>query len=107
MISATESFGRQQSRRWWRKCLSFVGVGLLWLSVLVSALAVVNVTQQARKRVNELELLRTEHAELKVANGQYLLEQSAWSAYSRIENLAVNKLHMKVPAVSDVVVVGQ
>ncbi len=107
MISAVESFGREQSRRWWRQGLVFFGVGLLWLSVLASALAVVFVTQEARKQVNELELLRTEQSELKVANGQYLLEQSAWSAYSRIEKLAVTKLHMKVPAVSDVIVVSQ
>lgn len=107
MISVVETFSRENLRRWYGKLIRWVGVAGLWLAVLVSALAVVNVTQQARKRANELEVLRTEQAELKIASGQYLLEQSAWSAYSRIENLAVTKLKMKMPAATDVVIVSQ
>ncbi len=107
MISVVESLGRQRLRRLWKKVALSLLVGGLWLAVVVSALAVVNVTQHSRKLVNELEVLRREQASLEVTGGQYLLEQSAWSAYSRIENLAETKLKMKVPAANDVVLVVQ
>lgn len=80
---------------------------LLWTLVLVSALAVVRTTHEARSQVNQLEVLRREAAQLHVQWGQYLLEQSAWSAYGRIEQEATEKLHMMVPRGEQLVMVTQ
>ncbi|TQV79419.1 cell division protein FtsL [Exilibacterium tricleocarpae] len=82
-----------------------VGLMLLWLAVLGSALGVVYTTHQSRLLVHQLELARKETAEQQVAWGQYLLEQSTWAAYHRIEHLAVSRLDMYVPDTADIVMV--
>lgn len=78
------------NRVWWL-------TGLLWLLVIASALAVVRSTHEAREQLNRLEVLRREATQLHVRWGQYLLEQSAWSAYGRIEKEAAEKLNMVFP----------
>lgn len=77
----------------------------LWLLVLASALAVVASTHEVRRQVDQLETLRREAVELEVVWGQYLLEQSTWAAYSRIERLAVDELDMQVPEAEQIVMV--
>jgi len=69
----------------------------LWLSVIGSALGVIYSAHTARGAINQLTLLKREAQQLHVEWGQYLLEQSAWSAYSRIEQQAEEELHMRVP----------
>ncbi|WP_439136078.1 cell division protein FtsL [Pseudomaricurvus sp.] len=78
---------------------------LLWVLVLASALGVVRSTHESRTRLNELEVMRREAAQLHVQWGQYLLEHSAWSAYSRIEKEAKSKLNMIIPRGEKLVVV--
>lgn len=78
----------------------------LWLAVTVSALLVVGSTHQARLSFFELESLRREAQELEIQRGQYLLEQSTWAAYSRVENLAHKKLGMRLPEPEDIVMVA-
>ncbi len=80
-------------------------VAALWLLVIASALAVVASTHQVRRHVAELETLRREAAELEVVWGQYLLEQSTWAAYSRIERLATEELQMQIPTAEQIVMV--
>jgi cell division protein FtsL len=80
-------------------------VAVLWVLVVASALAVVDSTQQVRKRVDRLEVLRREAAEAQVEWGKYLLEQSALAAYGRIERAATNELNMQVPGAEQIVVV--
>ncbi len=80
---------------------------LLWLAVLVSALAVVRTSHLTRLKINQLEVLRREASQLHVQWGQYLLEQSAWSAYGRIEKEATEKLHMIVPRGEQLVMVSE
>lgn len=82
-------------------------IGLLWGLVIASALAVVRSTHEARAQLNRLEGLRREAAELHVRWGQYLLEQSAWSAYGRIENEAAEKLKMIFPQGSQLIMVAK
>lgn len=81
------------------------GVALLWGAVIASGLAVIDSAHTARSLVNELELLRRKEAQLQVAWGQYLLEQGALSAYSRVEQIALKELEMKVPEGQDIVVI--
>lgn len=82
-----------------------VPVVVLWLLVVVSALAVVASTHEVRQRVDALQTLRRAAVELEVVWGQYLLEQSTWAAYGRIENIAEKDLAMKVPKAEQIVMV--
>ena len=70
---------------------------LLWLAVMVSSLAVVYVAYDNRVKFNELEELRREQSRLQVMWGQYLLEESTWAAYGRVEKIAREQLLMQVP----------
>ncbi|MGD8175507.1 cell division protein FtsL [Marinimicrobium sp. ARAG 43.8] len=82
-----------------------LGVAVLWLLVMVSALAVIASTHQTRQRVDRLETLRREAAELQVVWGQYMLEQSTWGAYTRVERLARRELDLRLPTDDDIVMV--
>ncbi len=81
-------------------------IAFLWVATLVSALGVVATTQVVRRDVNALETLRREAAQLQVQWGQYLLEQSTWAAYSRVENAAVSELNMMAPTPEDIVMIS-
>ena len=78
---------------------------VLWLAVVSSALAVVHSTHKARVFTNKLAQAEAESAQLQVQRGQYLLERSAWGAYSRVESLAADQLSMMLPQARDIVVV--
>ena len=75
--------------------------------VLISAMAVVRSTHEARAQLNQLEVMRREAAQLHVQWGQYLLEQSAWSAYGRIEKQATDSLDMVIPRGEQLIVVSK
>lgn len=70
---------------------------LLWLASVVTAMGVVYSTYQSRKATQELESLRIEASGLQIMSGQYLLEKSSWSAYSRVEQIAAKQLKMVAP----------
>ena len=80
-------------------------VACLWIVVVATALGVVESTQVVRRDVNQLETLRREAAQLQVEWGQYLLEESTWAAYSRIEGIATQELNMLAPTTERVVMV--
>lgn len=82
-----------------------VGVIALWILVVVSALAVVSVSHKSRVKLDRLEVLRRQAAQLHVDWGRYLLEQSAWSAYGRIEKIATQELDMTIPQGDQLVMV--
>lgn len=81
-------------------------IALLWAAVLVSALATIFSAHDTRNKFNELEVLRAQQDELQVAWGQYLLEESAWASFGRIEKIATEKLSMHVPAIQNIVMVS-
>ena len=78
----------------------------LWLSTILSALGVVYVTHDTRLKYHQLETLRRQENYLQVAWSQYLLEESAWAAYSRTEQIAKKHLAMQSPNASHIVIVG-
>lgn len=82
-------------------------VACLWIAVVLTALGVVESTQIVRRDVNHLETLRREAAQLQVEWGQYLLEESTWAAYSRIEGIAAQELNMLAPTTERVVMVTE
>lgn len=77
----------------------------LLVSLLVSGLMVVKTTHENRFTFNELQVLREEANQLDVEWGQLLLEQSTFGLDGRIEQKATRELQMRVPRISDIVMV--
>ena len=75
---------------------------LLFVAVLVSAIAVSYSAHWNR------QLLNTLYSELSVRDkaqaewGRLILEQSTWTAHSRIEALATDQLKMRIPNAADI-----
>ncbi len=78
----------------------------LWLLVLFCSVTVVYAAYDTRNKFNELEELRAAHNDLQIKWGQYLLEESAWASFGRIEKVAVEQLGMRVPDATHVVMVN-
>ena len=83
-----------------------VWVTVALLAVLVcSALTVVYANHLNRTLFIELQTLQKQRDNYQIEWSQLLLEQSAWSALSRVETMAASELEMKVPDPQDVVMV--
>jgi len=78
---------------------------VLWLALISSSFAVIYVTYDNRVKFNLLETLRREQNQLQIVWGQYLLEESTWAAYGRIEKLAEEELSMQVPDSEKIIMV--
>lgn len=85
--------------------ICIVLVVVLWLAVLASGLAVVYSTHLSRQLFAELDGLQRQTSALHVEWGQFLLEQSTWSAFDRVERLAIDQLDMHVPDSEQLVIV--
>lgn len=79
---------------------------VLLVAVLISALALIYARQLSRDRFGELQDLQQERDELQLQWRRLLLEQGAWSAYRRTEEVARRRLKMRVPGPDAVVVIG-
>ena len=84
-----------------------VRIGVLWLLVLSSALAVAFVSHVCRQKYDQLTALEREKNQLQVAYGKYLLEQSAWGSLQRIETMAKDSLSMHSPQPQEIMMVKQ
>jgi cell division protein FtsL len=85
----------------------FTLIGILWLCVLVSAIAVVYVTFDVRRYTQELAQTSKKTQNLQIETGQLLLEKSALAAYARVERIATEQLNMRVPTGHEIVVVNK
>lgn len=90
------------SRRW-----RVIGLPLLWLAVLASAVAVVRVRHESRALFVELERLSAERDALNIAWGQDQIEQSSWSNPAIVERVAADRRQMVFPMPDDVEIVAQ
>lgn len=70
----------------------------LLFAVLVSALSVVYVTNEHRSSFSQLQQLEQQAHLLHLQWGQLLLEQASLATPARVEELAVQKLQMHLPA---------
>lgn len=77
------------------------------MAVFVSAISVIVVKHQSRRLFTESQELIREADRLNVEWNMLQLEQAAWSAHGRIEQLAREKLQMRVPRRSDAVILRQ
>lgn len=77
----------------------------VWVITLVTALAVPYSAHWSRQLLNELaaEMLQREKAQAEW--GRLVLEQSTWTAHSRVENIATRQLDMRVPEPNEVILV--
>nr|WP_262923521.1 MULTISPECIES: cell division protein FtsL [Pseudomonas] len=75
---------------------------LLFAGVLVSAIAVSYSAHWNRQLLNTLYGELNERDKVQAEWGRLILEQSTWTAHSRIENLATEQLRMRVPAADEV-----
>jgi cell division protein FtsL len=84
------------------RVLVALALPLLWVAVLGSAAGTIWFKHRQRELFIELERLNAGRDELEAEWGRLQLEQSAWSAYSYVENVADARLHMHIPASREV-----
>ncbi len=77
----------------------------LGLSVLVTALSIVYVKHINRKIFSDTQVLQQEHEVLVSEWGKLQLELSTWGSASRVESLAREKLPMRMPNPSEILVI--
>lgn len=80
-------------------------LGLIFVMVLTSAVAVVYTKHLTRRLFIELQDLQARRDELEIEWGRLQLEQSALTTHSRLERLARERLNMQLPAPETTVVV--
>jgi cell division protein FtsL len=73
--------------------------------VVVCALGVVTSQHRARKLYAELQNAQEVAKQMNTEYGQLQLEQSTWAMHARIEKIATERLHMRVPDSSKIQVV--
>jgi len=84
------------------RVVAWSALPLLWIAVLASAAGAIYCKHRSRELFVELERLNSGRDELEAEWGRLQLEQSAWSAYSYVENVADTRLHMRIPVSTDV-----
>ena len=82
-----------------------LGILLIVMWVLGSALGVVYAKHESRKLFVELEALKTSRDNLNIEWGRLQLEQSTWATPNRIESIAHSELGMQAPSPDKVVIV--
>jgi cell division protein FtsL len=75
---------------------------LLFIAVLVSAIAVAYSAHTNRMLLNQLYTELNESDKVQAEWGRLILEQSTWTAQSRIEALAADQLKMRVPDAAEI-----
>jgi cell division protein FtsL len=83
-----------------------LGLPILWLAVLASAIAVARARHEARTLFVQLEQLSAERDRLNIEWSQLQLEQSAWSNHGFVERVASDRLHMTLPRPEEVRIVA-
>ncbi|MBP9712801.1 MAG: cell division protein FtsL [Sterolibacterium sp.] len=78
---------------------------LLLMITVACAIGTVASNHRVRKLVTTIEREQTHMRDLDVEWGQLQLEQSTWAGHARIEAIARDRLHMKVPAANQLMVV--
>ncbi|MDH4584620.1 cell division protein FtsL [Pseudomonas sp. BN415] len=75
---------------------------LLFVGVLLSAIAVSYSAHWNRKLLNELYSELSVRDKAQAEWGRLVLEQSTWTAHNRIESLASEQLKMRIPDPTEV-----
>lgn len=91
----------------WAISFKMLGLILLTLAVLSSALSLIYVKTVQRNLYSELQTTQQENDHLKTEWSQLLLEEKTWAAPERIQALAQQELTMHIPEMKDTVLLTQ
>jgi len=86
---------------------SVLAVSILLSVLLASAVGVIYVVHLNRQLYGELQSLQKNQDFLDHEYEKLLLEQSAWSEYSRVEKISRAQLSMRIPAPNEIVMVNE
>ncbi|KTB86640.1 cell division protein FtsL [Pseudomonas syringae pv. syringae PD2774] len=75
---------------------------LLFIAVLISAIGVSYSAHWNRQLLNSLYSEMSVRDKAQAEWGRLILEQSTWTAHSRIETLATEQLKMRIPSAVEV-----
>ena len=84
------------------RAVLWVAMPVLWLSVLASATGVIYCKHRARELFINLEHLNNGRDELEAEWGRLQIEQSFWSTYAYVDNVASTRLRMRIPNSNEV-----
>lgn len=76
---------------------TYVLILFLVVTIMASAIGSVYAKHEARKLFTELQALSTERDTMEVDWGRLQIEQSTWSTYGRVEQLARDQMKMRLP----------
>lgn len=79
---------------------------LMFIGVLLSAISVAYSAYWNRQLLNTLYTELNVRDKAQAEYGRLILEQSTWTAYSRIETLATEQLKMRVPDPAEIIMVA-
>jgi len=85
----------------------YIGLAILAVSVLLSALGVVYSKHESRQLFVELQTMQGKQDAMDVEWGRLQLEQSTWATHGRIAAAARNKLDMVVPLSENVRIINE
>jgi cell division protein FtsL len=80
-------------------------VCILGLLIAVSSLGTIYSEHVTRRLYGQLQQLESSQDFLDNEYEKLMLEQSAWAAYARVDQISKSELNMSSPAVADIVVV--
>ncbi|MDN5869803.1 MAG: cell division protein FtsL [Nitrococcus sp.] len=84
-----------------------LAVTLVFLVLVVaSGVGVIYSKHKSRRLFVELQALQRERDQLNIEWGRLQLEQGAWATHGRIERIARERLEMRMPTQSDVVILS-
>jgi cell division protein FtsL len=84
----------------------FAALASLVIVVMVSAIGSVYAKHEARKLFTDLQSLHIERDRMEVEWGQLQIEQSTWSTYARVEQLAREDMKMRPPTADEMMLLA-
>ena len=78
----------------------------LIIIVMASAIGGISAKHESRKLFTELQRLNVERDRMEVVWGQLQLEQSTWSTYARVEQLARESMKMRPPTADEMMLLS-
>lgn len=82
-------------------------LAVLWMAVMSTAIGVVMAKHESRALFIAKVALDKQRDALNVDWGRLQLEQNTWAAHGRIEPLARERLHMRMPETRDISLLEQ
>lgn len=70
---------------------------IVWTTIFVSALSVIYTTNITRGFYATMQAQQSERQSLHIEWGKLLLEQGTWTSQARVEEVAIQHLHMQLP----------